>query len=218
MTTRAAQTFAIRLVCAIVGSAIFGLIATSSAQGIALASAVLTGFAFGTAFVGGTGYRILIAFAQNMAEQSPTSWSGAAAASAILTLASLLFWAALGFEPGRLILGYAIAINFAYAGVKLACLRAGCCQAEVSAFGRKLDLRKLECTLTVLVLVCALLVAVFDVWAGALAGLAGHTSLRLFSRAKRNRFSTGWPPLRQPGAELFPLYGLTLIALAGTLA
>ena len=114
-------------------------------------------------------------------------------------------------------LGYGLAINFAYLCVKASCALAGCCHAEVRLFGRIWGLRKVEIGATLAILVAASAVSVAGLWLGALVGLLGHTLLRLYSRGLRGRWSTGWPPLSQPGAELAPLQLLALIAAGGAL-
>jgi hypothetical protein len=209
--------FGFRLASACGSSAIFGLIATSQAGAISLASALLAGFLFGTAFVGGTGYRIIRSVLANAQVSSPASWSGAAAASALACLVALPFWLWTGNDASRLLLAYALAINFAYLAVKIACSLAGCCHADIRAFGRVWGLRRVEIGLTLAIFASAALLCLMDVWLGAMIGLVGHTLLRLYSRAQRGRPSTGWPPLRQPGAELAPLQALCFIALFGAL-
>jgi hypothetical protein len=209
--------FALRLIAAIGSSAIFGLVATSNQDGIALGPALLAGFVFGTVFVGGTGYRIILSVVRSKNVPSPASWSGAAAASAIGCLVTLPLWAGLGNDAARLLLAYALAINFAYLAVKASCMLAGCCHARVPFLGRFLGLRQVEIVVTLATLVAAVLVSFVSPWAGALIGVGLHTVLRLFSRHRRGRWSTGWPPLRQPGAELAPLQVLTLVAALGFL-
>lgn len=130
-------------------------------------------------------------------------------------LVGVAVWIWLKHDVGRLVLGYALAINFAYLAVKLSCALAGCCHAEIAFAGRRLGLRPVEIATTVLIIVAASALALVSLWLGALMGFAGHCLLRLFSRAKRGRWSSGWPPLRQPGAELAPLQMLSLIAVLG---
>lgn len=120
-------------------------------------------------------------------------------------------------DTSRLMLGYGLAINFAYLCVNASCALAGCCHAEVRMLGRIWGLRQVEIGTTVAILVAASAVSVVDMRLGALVGLLGHTLLRLYSRGLRGRWSSGWPPLRQPGAELAPLQLLTVIAAAGAL-
>jgi hypothetical protein len=93
---------------------------------------------------------------------------------------------------------------------------AGCCGAPVTLLRREVDLRHLEIGCTILTLLVAGFSGLLHPAVGASFGTAGHIILRLFSRVKRNRFSWGWPPLRQPGAELAPLYLVLVLALAST--
>lgn len=210
-----ARIFLLRILAAVGSSAIFGLVSTSTHEGISLVPAVFVAFLFGTAFVGGTGYRIIRSVFANEHAASPASWSGAAAASAIAGLLALALWTRTMDHAARVMLAYALAINFAYFAVKASCALAGCCHAEVRIAGRTFGLRAVELiiTLTLLALVC--LLSFHNFWLAAFVGLAGHTVLRLYSRDKRCRRATGWPPLRQPGAELAPLQLLSLLALVG---
>jgi hypothetical protein len=210
-----ARIFLLRLGAAVGSSAIFGLVAMSTSKGIFLLPAVFAAFVFGTAFVGGTGYRIIHAVLTSSHVSSPASWSGAAAASAIACLLALAFLTRSMDFAARLLLAYALAINFAYLAVKASCALAGCCHADVGIAGRTFGLRAVELTVTLILLALVGLLSVQNFWLAAFAGLAGHTGLRYYSREKRCRRATGWPPLRQPGAELAPLQLLTLIALVG---
>jgi hypothetical protein len=209
------RIFLLRVLAAVGSSAIFGLVATSTSEGIALLPAVLVAIVFGTAFVGGTGYRIIKSVWTKAQVASPASWSGAAAGSAIASILALAVWTRTEDHVARVLLGYSLAINFSYLCVKASCTLAGCCHADIRLLGRDLGLRVVEFATTVLILVTALTLDFFHLWLGALVGLLGHTLLRLYSRWRRGRWSTGWPPLRQPGAELAPLQLLCLIAITG---
>lgn len=215
--SRGTAIFATRTLAAVGSSAMFGLVATSTAQGIALLPAVLAGFLFGTVFVGGTGYRIIRSAWSSVHVASPASWSGAAAASAIACLIAMLVWPRTMDGAARLLLGYGLAINFAYLAVKVSCALAGCCHADVRLLGRVFGLRQVEIGATSAILMSAAILSLVDLWLGALVALVGHTLLRLYSRGKRVRWSTGWPPLRQPGAELAPLQMLSVFGAVGAL-
>jgi hypothetical protein len=209
------RIFLLRVLSAVGSSAIFGLVATSTSEGIALLPAVLVAIVFGTAFVGGTGYRIIRAVWAKIQVTSPASWSGAAAGSAIASILALAVWTRTGDHAARVLLAYALAINFAYLCVKASCTLAGCCHADIRLLGRNFGLRAIEIATTISILAAAIGLASHNPWLGALVGLLGHTILRLYSRRRRGRWSTGWPPLRQPGAELAPLQLLCLIAITG---
>jgi len=213
-----ARIFILRILAAVGSAAIFGLVATSTSAGISLIPAVFVAFLFGTAFVGGTGYRIIRSVFTSEHIASPASWSGAAAASAIACLLALALWTRTMDHAARVMLGYTLAINFAYLAVKASCALAGCCHAEVRIAHRTFGLRAVELTITLILLALVSLLSLLDFWLAAFAGLAGHTALRFYSRAKRCRRATGWPPLRQPGAELAPLQLLSLLALVGFLS
>jgi hypothetical protein len=211
---RATWIFAFRLIAAVGSSAIFGLVATDYRSGGSLTAAIAAGFLFGTAFVGGTGYRIILAVWSRTPVAAPASWSGAAALSSIACIVALGFWPKSFAPASHPILAFALAINFAYLAVKASCMLAGCCHAEVRFLGGVIGLRQVEVLATFAILIASATLAVIDMSLGALVGLLGHTALRLYSRAKRGRAATGWPPLRQPGAELAPLQILTTIAAA----
>lgn len=206
--------FALRLASAVASSAAFGLAAAAAFPPWSLWSAVGLGFLFGTAFVGGTGYRILIAVASLKSDTAPASWSGAAAASALLALALWFIARWLGGPAIYVLVGYAIAINLAYLPVKGSCLAAGCCRSvrRIDGLGISLDLRQIEFGATLLVIAATLALATSFPVLAAVAGILGHLAVRLVSRRWRDRWSWGWPPLRQPGAELAPLAVLAMIA------
>jgi len=203
---------ALRLGGAVLASAIFGLIAANAFEPWIFWVAFGLGFLFGTAFMIGTGYRILIAVARNRIEPSPVSWSGATAATAMLTLALCATVIFQGQDAQFIWLAFGIGINFAYLPIKTACLKVGCCQAVRGFALRDLRLTEIALSLSV-VLLAAGLAATGAVRPGALVAIGGHLAIRLLSRYMRGRWSWGWPPLHQPGAELFPL-ALVLVAAA----
>ncbi|MDZ7599824.1 MAG: hypothetical protein U1A06_00445 [Hoeflea sp.] len=204
----------LRLASAIGSAAVFGMLAAPVTQSAYWPSAFALAFIYGFFFVGGTGYRILIAVAlQDMSRKASASWSGATTASALAALIAALLLFFQGREDAALLLAaYAVAINAAYIPVKLACVEAGCCHAHRRdrLVIRNHDLRHVEIVASAFVLAAALAA----IWAGA-AGLAaclgvgGHLAIRLLSRWSRDRLpAAGVQPGAQDeikGQELVPL-------------
>jgi len=222
MHHQAQRIFAPKLASALGSAATFGLIAAPLLPFPLLVSAALLAFGFGFFFLGGTGYRILIAvFLKDPARNTATTWSGAVAFSA---LAAIGVWAGLiaAGEPaaGLVLAAYAIAINTAYLFVKLACLEAGCCRAKQTLprprwLRHEPDLRLLEVLSTSAVLA-------FSYWGlfimqnaplAAIAGLGGHLAIRLFSRWARQRLPRSPGEIPASGLELIPLTLAALIAI-----
>ncbi|HEV7274718.1 MAG TPA: hypothetical protein VGN80_00345 [Devosiaceae bacterium] len=210
---RSPLVFPLKALAAVSSSAVFGLVAALAFEQWSLGVAVGLGFLFGTAFIAGTGYRILVALWQRQLRYAPTSWSGATATSAMASAAGFVALVLAGHAGAPLLLGFALAINIAYFCVKLGCLLAGCCGSREGGVERGFDLRHLEIGWTLLILVLAAITGVLQPAVGASLGVLGHVLLRLFSRARRGRFSLGWPPMRQPGAELVPLYLVLTLTL-----
>lgn len=193
----------LRLAGAVAASAAFGLIAVRVLPAESLPAAIGLGFLFGTSFIGGTGYRIILAAAARRQEPAPASWSGATAGAALLALA---MWAIVRFAGGDgspVLLGFGIGINIAYLMAKAACFTAGCCHAADDRFNA--DLRLIEIVATTMALGGGAVLALVSVPLGAAAAIGGHLAVRMVSRHWRKRWSWGWPPLRQPGAEIAPL-------------
>ena len=225
MTTSAPlQTFAFKLAAVLAGSAAFGLIAAPLLPCPHLISAFLLASGFGFFFVGGTGYRILIAvLLKDAGRHTATSWSGAVAIS---SLAMLTAWAVLsvsGHDAGLLLAAYAIAINIAYTCVKLSCLKADCCYAKQHIpfwpwHPARPDLRLLEITFTALVLAitCGLLFAAQTPYLSAAIGLGGHLAVRFLSRFARRRLPRAITELSKSGLELAPL-SLSLLIISANL-
>lgn len=204
--TPQSRIFLLRLSSAIAGAGAFGLIAAPLSGLPYLPAAFVLAFGFGVVFVGGTGYRIVLAVAlRDGAQPAAASWSGATAVSALAALAL----AASGRDMSLVLAAYAVAINLAYVPVKLACLGAGCCTATRSAVPpsvRSPDLRLTEIGLTVAVLATA---AAF-LGAGAPAhaaafGLCGHLMIRLLSRWARGRLPRHVLSPYGRGQEIAPL-------------
>lgn len=209
----------LRLAAACGGAAVFGLVAAGVAPPWRLAVALGFGFAFGTLFVGGTGFRILIAVATRDRNRSTAaSWTGASAATALGALAGLGVARLIGGDGGLWLAAYGLGINAAYLPVKLACLAAGCCRAvhpaAIRALGEgRVDLRWVEVTATALVLAVAGGLLAAGVTAGAAAvAIGGHLADRVGSRYARERLPARGQPVER-GVELAPLALLTLAAL-----
>lgn len=225
MTTSAAlQTFTFKLIAVLAGSAAFGLIAAPLLPCPHLVSAFLLAFGFGFFFVGGTGYRILIAvLLKDAGRHTATSWSGAVAISSLAMLTAWTVLSVSGHTAGLLPAAYAIAINVAYTCVKLSCLRAGCCHAQQNiplwpGHPARPDLRLLEITFTVLIvaITCWLWFALQTAYLSAAIGLGGHLAVRLLSRFARRRLPRAIMELGKSGLELAPL-SLSLLIISANL-
>lgn len=206
----------LRLLSAIGASAVFGLLAAGLLPYPWLLSAVLLAFAFGTAFMVGTGYRILIAVAfRNPAIKAAASWSGATTGMAIF---ALLGWGYLSLTRGNgplFLAAFAVALNIAYLPVKGACLLAGCCTAQRRIPGVIADLRHLEIGIALALAGCAgLALGSGHLSLAALIGIGGHLALRYTSRWARNRLPENLLFAAHTGQELMPLAMLTVVALA----
>jgi len=204
----------LRLASAVGSAAIFGMLAAPVTQMAYWPSAFALAFLYGFFFVGGTGFRILIAVAfQDASRKASASWSGATTASALAALVAALMLSGQHGHASLLLAAYAVAISAAYIPVKFACLEAGCCQAHRSdpIVIREHDLRHVEIVASAAVLAAALVA----IWAGALGmaaflGVGGHLAIRLLSRWARDR-------LPGSGAE-DEIKGQELVALALVLA
>lgn len=211
---KATGTLALRLAGAVFASAAFGLIVVQARSWEAVPSAVGFGFLFGASFIAGTGYRIILAAVSGRRPHAAASWSGATTGSALLALGLLLIKMLSGHDGGPVLLGFGVAINIAYLLAKFGCVSAGCCHADAQhRFGG--DLRIFEIIGTLLILSVAVLLIPASVLLSAQVAIGGHLLVRMASRWMRGRWSWGWPPLRQPGAEIAPL--LVLFALASVL-
>lgn len=214
---------ALRLVGAVGGAAVFGLVAAGMLPPWRMTVAIGLGFCFGVAFVGGTGYRILIAVALRDPNRSTAaSWTGASAFAALAALGGYGAARLAGLEADWVLAGFGLAINAAYLPVKLACLLAGCCRAVHPAAIRMLadgraDLRLVEVGWTGAVAAAGLLAAATgSAGVAAVIGLGGHLADRLGSRWARQRlpdarFSGG------RGMELPPLAALVALAVIALL-
>ncbi|MDF1606609.1 hypothetical protein PZ897_00315 [Hoeflea sp. YIM 152468] len=208
----------LRLFSAVGSAAVFGLLVAPATGAAYWPAAFAWAFGFGFFFVGGTGYRILIAVAARTPSLTTSaSWSGATAASALAALMAALVLLARGDDASLVLASYAAAINFAYIPVKFACIQAGCCHAhhgKMPLTGNH-DLRRVEITLSALFVAISL----YAIWTGAFGraavfGLAGHLAVRLFSRSARDRLPGTSSTGRLTGQELPAL----TLALACSLA
>jgi hypothetical protein len=169
-------------------------------------SAFLLAFLFGFFFVGGTGYRILIAVAlRDPSVHAAASWSGASAVSGLAALGAAVALALAGRDGAVLLAAYAIAINAAYALVKMACFNAGCCRTlhRHRHLLAGADLRVAEFAATATVVALAGILFWLDRFAlSAAVAFAGHLAIRLASRWLRERMPDSIPTLARVGQEL----------------
>ena len=209
----ASHTLTLRLTGAVAASAAFGLIAATAWPQSSLWLAIGLGFLFGTSFIGGTGYRIVIAAVRGRREPAPASWSGASTGASLF---ALLLWGGvrlMGWDGSPVLLGFGIGINIAYLLAKTACVSAGCCHAAPEK-RLPVDLRMAELAATILALAVAAALSMVSMRLAAAVAIGLHLLVRLVSRGLRGRWSWGWPPLRQPGAEIAPLGILLALCLA----
>ena len=209
----------LRLASAIGSAAIFGMLAAPVLRGAYWPSAFALAFVYGFFFVGGTGFRILLAVAlQDASRKASASWSGATTASALAALAAALLLLLRGGQDAVILLAaYAVAINTAYIPVKFACVEAGCCHAHRRdrLVIRDHDLRHVEIVASAVVLAATLMA----IWAGATGlaaclGVGGHLAIRLLSRWSRDRLpAAGAQPGAQPGTQ-DEIKGQELVPLA----
>lgn len=210
--TKATSVLSLRLGGAVLASAAFGLIAVAILPNGSLLAAIGLGFLFGTSFIGGTGYRIVLASLSGERQAAPASWSGATTGAAVFALVLWGIALLLGRDGLPVLMGFGIGINIAYLLAKAACVSADCCHAAPE-HRLPVDLRTIEIAGTIVTLAAAVVVAMISLRLGAIIGIGGHLAIRLLSRRTRNRWSWGWPPLRQPGAELAPLVAVLVAAM-----
>lgn len=205
----------LRLLSAIGASAMFGLLAARLLPYHWFWSAVLLAFMFGTAFMVGTGYRILIAVAlRDTARSTAASWSGATTGITLFALIGGVVLRLMGGDAALFLAAFAVALNVAYLPVKFACLLAGCCTAQRPMTGLKADLRHIEIGTALALITMALLAfATGHLTLAALIGIGGHLALRYFSRWARNRLPQNLLFQADAGQELLPLIALTLMAV-----
>lgn len=207
-------TLALRLAGAVAGAASFGLVTAPLLAFPWFFSAFLLAFGFGTVFMIGTGYRIILATLANDPNRSTAaSWTGATTA---VTVTGMALWLALPLEPvssARLLAGLGLALNVSYLPVKRACQLAGCCRAAHSRIASWPDLRSLEIALTGIAICLALLVLLSGSAAvSAAIALGAHLIIRLFSRWARLRLPGNLLYEKGMGAELGPIAALTILA------
>jgi hypothetical protein len=216
VVTRASRAFGYRLGSAVLGAAAFGLVAAPPSGLGDLPASVALAVLYGFFFLGGAGYRILIALARrDAAARAPVSWTGGAAASALAAAIGATALSLAGADGARLLAAYAIGANVSYGFAKLGCLEAGCCAATrpIRLLGR-LDLRiaEIAATLVVLSLAGAALAAGAPALA-ACAGAAGHLGVRFLSRIARDRRPRAVLTLAGTGQELIPLLVVLGVAI-----
>lgn len=199
----------LRLFSVIGSAAIFGMLAAPVTGSAYWPSAFALAFAYFFFFVGGAGYRILVAVALlDPSRWTPASWSEVTLASALPVLAAaILIWGQDG-HANLVLAAYAVAINAAYVPAKFACIEAGCCHAQHRDpfLIRDHDLRHVE----IMAGFAAFVAALSAMWAGAVAaaailGIGGHLAIRLLSGWSRNRLPGSDPENETRGQELLPL-------------
>lgn len=206
----------LRLTSAIGSAAVFGMILAPVTRASYWPSAFALAFIFGFFFVGGTGFRILIAVALgDVSRKASASWSGATTASALAALAAAILISGQGAYDSLLLLAaYAVAINTAYIPVKLACLEADCCHAHRHDrfVIRTHDLRHVEIAASAMVLAgVAAAMWIEALGVAAIIGVGGHLAIRLLSRWSRDRLPWTGSGNEVKGQELVPL-SLMLVA------
>lgn len=215
---RLSRATSLRLLSAIGSAAIFGTLAAPITRGAFWPSAFALAFVFGFFFVGGTGYRILLAVAfQDASRKASASWSGATAVSAMAALSAAILLMGRDGASILLLAAYAVAINAAYIPVKFACLEAGCCHAHRRDpfLIRNHDLRLVEIALAMVVAAASLASVWVDAFgAAAVLGTGGHLGVRVLSRWSRDRLPGSRFDEEMKGQELLPL---TLLLLASIL-
>lgn len=93
----------------------------------------------------------------------------------------------------------------------------GCCRATHRHHrASRVSLPVVEAVVSALILGLAAILGQGNPALGGGVAIGGHLIQLLTSRYLRDCWSWGWPPLRQPGAELAPLYILTAL-VAGSL-
>ncbi|MGP9820914.1 hypothetical protein ACTZWW_12935 [Salinarimonas sp. NSM] len=202
-----------------IGAASFGLIAAPLMPFPYLPSAVALAFLYGFFFLGGAGYRILIALARRDAgAHAPVSWTGGAAASALAAALGGTLLALAGGDGALVLAAYGVGANVSYAFAKRACLEAGCCTAArpVPLLGGR-DLRTVEIAATLAILATTgAALAVGQPASAALVGIGGHLMVRIGSRIARDRRPQGVLTLSGTGQELIPL--LVVLGIAAGIA
>ena len=206
-------TLLLRLSGAIGGAASFGLMTASLLPLPWFPSAVVAAFAFGTVFMVGTGYRILLATILNDPNRvTAASWTGATTA---IALTSLVLWLVLPLKAAfvaLLLAGVGLALNVSYLPIKRACQLAGCCRAVHPGLAGWLDLRSLEIILTsAAISVILLTFATNSAALAALVGICSHLGIRLFSRWARLRLPGNLLYETGMGAELGPIAALAIL-------
>ena len=186
LASRKTRVFLWRLAAAMTGAALFGLVAAPLLPLPWLPASLVLALAFCVAFVGGSGYGIVGAvFFPEAGSKASASWTGASVSTAAGVAVAATVLVPLGGDLGLLLSAYAIAIGIAYSLAKAACLEAGCCTAVTRVAG--LDLRHAEILASaVAVALAAGLLGAGQAGLAAIAGAAGHLSVRIASRAVRH--------------------------------
>lgn len=207
----------LRLSSVVGSAAIFGMLAAPVTRGAYWPSAFTLAFLYGFFFVGGTGYRILIAVAfQDASRKASASWSGATTASALAALTAAILLIGRDGDANLVLAAYAVAINTAYIPVKFACLEAGCCHAHRRDpfLIRNHDLRHVEIAWSVVVVAACLASIWMDAFGvAAVLGIGGHLAIRVLSRWSRDRLPGSGREDDLKGQELLPLALAVAVAI-----
>jgi hypothetical protein len=214
---RFSRATSLRLLSAVGSAAIFGMLAAPLTREAYWPSAFALAFIYGFFFVGGTGYRILIAVAfQDASRKASASWSGATAGSALAALIAAILLIGQDGNSILVLAAYAVAINTAYIPVKFACLEAGCCHAHRRdpILIRNHDLRHVEIALSTAVAAASLASIWMDAFGlAAVLGTGGHLGVRILSRWSRDRLPGSSLDEELKGQELLPLALLLLASI-----
>ena len=221
MKTTIRRVAVLKFTAVIASAAVFGLLAAKILPLQWLFSAFLLACVFGLFFVGGTGYRILIAvFFNDPSRNTATSWAGAIAFSTLAVVVAILFIVPSENHKLLLLASYGMAINAGYILVKLACLDAGCCRVHMDGMSPRLlevipDLRIIEFLASIAIFALSFYLALIEMqlFLAAIVSLAGHLIVRVLSRFARNRLPKTIGEFWNSGMELIPL----VVAIAVTL-
>ncbi|MCR6670123.1 hypothetical protein [Devosia ginsengisoli] len=179
---------------------VFGtMLGQASAAGWIVAAA-----AFFAAVLAGSSYRFIIAVWTERYRFAAASWSGGAAAAAWLSLALCATAPVSGIDPLMVAAAHGTAINLAYALARGGCLLTGCCATPIAVRSMAIDIRWLEIVLCGAVAALTAMLAQAELRYAGLVGIAGYLALRQFALSARGGHRLWWPPLRQPGIDLFP--------------
>lgn len=215
LNSRAVTVIGLRLSSATLGSVVFGLMGAGFIDPWSMANAALLSVLFGTAFAGMTGYRLIRFAWRGGVDKNPVTWSDVVTCTALAAAVGCIPLPVSGLAAEDLLCAYGLAVNAAYLPAKIACLVAGCCRStrHVVVLGREVDLRRIELSLTAIVLAAAIITVPLNTQGAALIGLGGHLLVRLFSHWWRHLLPRTWHPLHHPTAEFSSLVLLIVLTV-----